>query len=352
MSATAGNSAIGNPNTIAIRSAPNTDCRFRLPLRNRNPSTIAAHDTSASSSEGGEGRIRRKNAIATRKVATSKTKAPLGWIKAISTPASTGAVIRIAEPSPLSTALTDANSSGSTRRAGHVSSAGRLNVYIAADTNANTYSGHSIGSGRKAFTAISALIAARIGERDRDEAAPLRGVGDGPPDDRRHEHRHQLNEPEHPHRQRRVRELEDLVRHDHRHDLVAHVRDRPPDEQRPELRRDPQRRQVHQVPAGTREQPGLRRVVGSSGGRCSSIAAVHANGSSSTTMQPAVPAIAQVSLVATSASIPGTTEPGGSASGGSSSAVSLSPEANGAPTSSPSGTCRCPTRRPHPCSPK
>ena len=49
-------------------------------------------------------------------------------------------------PSPASSAFEEGSSSGSSRRAGHVSSAGRLNVYIPADKNAKTYSGHSSGS--------------------------------------------------------------------------------------------------------------------------------------------------------------------------------------------------------------
>ena len=60
-SATAGNSAIGNPKIIAFRSARNTDWIVRLPFRNRNPSTIAAQLTDAASSAGGDGSMRPRS---------------------------------------------------------------------------------------------------------------------------------------------------------------------------------------------------------------------------------------------------------------------------------------------------
>jgi hypothetical protein len=127
-SATAGNSAIGNPNTIAFRSTRNTVWSVRLPRRNRNPSLIASQLTSFSSSLGGDGRIRAICAITMRNVTASNTKAPAGANVARSALAATGPAIEPNVPKPASSAFTDGSRPGSTSRAGHVSSAGRLNV--------------------------------------------------------------------------------------------------------------------------------------------------------------------------------------------------------------------------------
>ena len=126
--ATAGSSAIGNPKIIAFRSARKTDWIARLPFRNRNPSLTASQLTSFDSSDGGDGRMKRTATITARKVIASNTKAPEGAINAIATPAATGPSIPIAVPNPASSAFELGNSSGSRSRAGHVSSAGRLNV--------------------------------------------------------------------------------------------------------------------------------------------------------------------------------------------------------------------------------
>ena len=58
MSASTGNSARGIPNTIAMMSITNVDCRTWRPRRKANPSRTARHPTAARSpSEGGIGRI-------------------------------------------------------------------------------------------------------------------------------------------------------------------------------------------------------------------------------------------------------------------------------------------------------
>ena len=87
------------------------------------------------------------------------------------------------------------------------------------------------------------------------EAPALDRVGERAADDREHEDGHERAEAEQPDRERRVRQLEDLERHDRRHDLVAEVRDRLPQEQQAEVAGLAERREVHEVPARTRERP-------------------------------------------------------------------------------------------------
>ena len=106
---------------------------------------------------------------------------------ASSTPATTGPSIAASVPKPASSAFADGSSSGSSSRAGHVASAGRLNVYSPAESDANTYSGHSNGSSSNAFTAMSADITARISVRHDHEPAALDRVGERTTDDREHE---------------------------------------------------------------------------------------------------------------------------------------------------------------------
>ena len=89
---------------------------------------IASQLTSFSSSLGGDGCMRAICTITTRNVNASNTNAPLGEIVASNTPATTGPSIEPNVPNPASSAFTDGSRSGSTSRAGHVSSAGRLNV--------------------------------------------------------------------------------------------------------------------------------------------------------------------------------------------------------------------------------
>ena len=92
------------------------------------------------------------------------------------------------------------------------------------------------------------------------EPAALDRVGERATDDREHEDGDERAEAEQPDREGRVRQLEDLERHDGRHDLVAEVRDRLPQEQQAEVARLAERGEVHEVPARTREQgPGRRR---------------------------------------------------------------------------------------------
>ena len=90
----------------------------------------------------------------------SKTKAVLAPTVANKTPPTSGPTMLAKVPKPASSALADGSSSGSSRRAGQVSSAGRLNVYRPADRKAKTYSGHSSGVLREALSAISSDIPA------------------------------------------------------------------------------------------------------------------------------------------------------------------------------------------------
>ena len=82
--------------------------------------------------------MRHTNAIATRNVNASKTNTPAGEITTNRTPATTGPSMPTAVPKPASSALDEGNSVAGRRRAGHVESEGRLNVYMPADSVANT----------------------------------------------------------------------------------------------------------------------------------------------------------------------------------------------------------------------
>ena len=119
---------MGNPKVMAMRSAAKTDWIVCLPFTNRNPSTIAAQLTDASSCAGGEGFIRHTNAITTRNVTTSTRNAPAGSIVRIRTPASTGPAIAATVWNPASSAFDEGRRSGGRSRAGQVDMAGRLNV--------------------------------------------------------------------------------------------------------------------------------------------------------------------------------------------------------------------------------
>ena len=101
---------------------------LRFPFRKRNPALIASQLTSSSSLAGGDGRIRAIIAIATTNVQASKTKAVLAPTVANNTPPTSGPTMLAKVPNPASSALDDGSSSGSSKRAGQVSSAGRLNV--------------------------------------------------------------------------------------------------------------------------------------------------------------------------------------------------------------------------------
>ena len=120
------------------------------------------------------------------------TKTPAGAITANKIPADTGPSMPTAVPNPAWKAFADGSSSGGSSRAGHVSNAGRLNVYMPADRVANTYSGHTFGCPSEAFTAIASDISARNDVGPDHEPTSFHAVGDRTTDDREHEHRDQL----------------------------------------------------------------------------------------------------------------------------------------------------------------
>ncbi len=100
-----------------------------------------------------------------------------------------------------------------------------------------------------------------------DEPPALDRIGERAPDDREHEHRHERTETEQADRERRVRQLVDLERHDGRHDLVAEVGDGLPDEEQPEVARLVERGEVHEVLARASDDAPLGVGLGSRGGR-------------------------------------------------------------------------------------
>ena len=201
-------------------------------------------------------------AIATTNVQASKTKAVLAPTVANKTPPTSGPTMLANVPKPASRALDEGSSSGSSRRAGQVSSAGRLNVYSPADRKANTYSGQQQRCASDGVERHQQRHPRQHHVGDDHEPAPVHRVGGRTPDDREHEDGHQLDQTEHADGEDRARDREDLERHDHRDDRVAEVGDAMADEQAAVLARYPQRRQVHHVRTGALQQASARRRVG------------------------------------------------------------------------------------------
>jgi hypothetical protein len=83
----------------------------------------------------------------------------------------------------------------------------------------------------------------------RDQPPSLDRIGNRSPDDREHEDRDQRRQSQQPDRERRSGDLEDLVRDRDRDDLVTEVGHAVPEEEQPELARDLERCDIHQVRA-------------------------------------------------------------------------------------------------------
>ena len=100
-----------------------------------------------------------------------------------------------------------------------------------------------------------------------DEPPAFDRIRERSSDDREHEHRHERAEAQQTDRERRMRQLVDLERHDGRHDLVAEVGDGLPDEEQAEVARLAERGDVHEVLAEARHDAALGVGLGCRGGR-------------------------------------------------------------------------------------
>ena len=101
--------------------------------------------------------------------------------------------------------------------------------------------------------AISADITARIACITMTNRRRSTASANAPPTIGNTNTGHERAEPQQTDRERRMRQLVDLERHDGRHDLVAEVRDRLADEEQAEVARLAERREVHEMLAESRD---------------------------------------------------------------------------------------------------
>ena len=97
---------------------------------------------------------------------------------------------------------------------------------------------------------------------DGDQPAALDRVGDRTADDWEDEDGDERGEAQQPDCEVRSGDLEYLERDRDRDDLVAEVRDAVPEEEQPEVARDPERRQVHQMAPRAFQDADTRRRIG------------------------------------------------------------------------------------------